>query len=160
VSQLGLEQTRLGSVRLASLNEPNSVARYTTEPSRAGSVRLASRLEARPNQLTRGPRRANPRRPESRRKPTSLSRCTTRSVNAWSPAVLLLHTATAAPLATSAQRSSPGVQQRPAAHRGSSQQPPVVLCRPPVRSSLLPSSSVQQCPPRHQEEAGAEEPTA
>jgi hypothetical protein len=103
-------------------------------------VRLASRFEARPNQLTRGPRRANPRRPESRRKPTWLSRCATRSVDASSPAFLLLHAATAAPLATSAQRSSPGVQQRPAAHRGSSQQPPAVLRRPPVQTSGPPFS--------------------
>jgi hypothetical protein len=127
------------------------MVRYTTEPSRAGSVRLVSRLEARPNQLTRGPRRANPRHPESRRKPTWLSRCTTRSVDAWSPAVLLLHAATVAPLATSTQRSNPGVQQRSAAHRGSSQQPPAVLRRSPVWTSGPPFSrpAARQCPPRH-----------
>jgi hypothetical protein len=47
-------RARSGSARLGEAREPkraraepNSVARYTNEPSRAGSVRLASRLEAR-----------------------------------------------------------------------------------------------------------------
>jgi hypothetical protein len=35
--------------------EPNSMARYTNEPSRAGSVRLASRLEARSKLLQLSP---------------------------------------------------------------------------------------------------------
>jgi hypothetical protein len=61
--KLGLEKkleareparARSGSARLGEAREPkrdraepNSMARYTNEPSRAGSVRLASRLEAR-----------------------------------------------------------------------------------------------------------------
>jgi hypothetical protein len=54
--RLGLEkklEARSGSARLGEAREPkraraepNSMARYTNEPSRAGSVRLASRLEA------------------------------------------------------------------------------------------------------------------
>jgi hypothetical protein len=58
MSSLGLEKkletreparARSGSVRLASLNEPEPslILRLATLTSRAGSVRLASRLEAR-----------------------------------------------------------------------------------------------------------------
>jgi hypothetical protein len=48
-SRAGSGSARFGEARepKRARAEPNSMARYTNEPSRAGSVRLASRLEAR-----------------------------------------------------------------------------------------------------------------
>jgi hypothetical protein len=130
------------------------VARYTTEPSRAGSVRLASRFEARPNQLTRGLRRANPRRPESRRKPTWLSRCATRSVDASSPAFCSCTPPQRRhwpPAPNGPVQASSSAQPPTAAAASSHQRSSAVLRsgRPVLPSPIQQCPAARQRPPRH-----------
>jgi hypothetical protein len=154
-------QARAGSAQLGEAREPkraraepNSMARYNNEPTRANSVRLASRLEGRPKQLlTRGPRKANPRkyRPMARVQEGAYF------------AALLARVSRRLVACSPARRHSGAIGHQPSssAQRGTNHQPPAVLRRPPVRSSLLPwswtvvhhrrppLSSLQQRPPRH-----------